>query len=177
MAGLGLVAAGVVAAPAGAAVTGGCTGQAVIEGTTYGPENDTPDNAIVVPEGDAVASWSGQVPFDNANFSGTAGITVGPTVVQLADWSGVNEEGAADAEGEYSLADLKAALPVDVGIAGIYEVIVEHQADGGSCRANVFVRFEGDPLSTPLGIVSVAGAVLTALGMFAGMFAKPRELA
>lgn len=163
----------IVVTPAGAAITGGCAGEATIDGVTYGPDNDTPSNAIVIPDDDnATASWSGSVPFANTNFSGDAGIRVGPVVIEVADWDGTNSDDVREASGEYSLGDLKAALPVDVGVAGIYEVIVDHSADGGSCRANVFVQFEGNPLSTPLGIFSVAGLVLSGLGLIGGMFAK-----
>jgi hypothetical protein len=57
-----------------AAVTGGCTAEAVIDGVAYGPDNDTPANAIVIPDrDDAMASWSGEVPYANTNFSGDAG--------------------------------------------------------------------------------------------------------
>ena len=164
-----------IALPVGAAVTGGCTGEATVDGVAYGPDNDTPSNAIVVPDRDDVtASYSGEVPFANTNFTGDAGIKVGPVVVKVVDWQGANSEDVRGSEGEYSLSEFKAALPVDVGVTGIYEVIVNHSADGGTCRANVFVKFEGNPLSTPLGMVAVAGLVLSAIGLLGGMFAKVR---
>lgn len=164
-----------LAVPAGASVSGGCTGKAVIDGVQYGPGNDTPGNAIIVPDNDdAVASWSGEVPFANTNFDGNAAITVGPWGIEVADWSGSNSDDVREASGDYSLGELRSALPVDVGIAGIYEVVVKHKADGGSCEANVFVKFEGSPLATPLGIVTAAGLVLTALGLLGAMFAKAR---
>jgi hypothetical protein len=170
--GLGILA---LAIPGLAAVTGGCTGSATIDGVEYGPDNDTPANAIVIPDRDDVeAAWSGEVPFANTNFSGEAGIRVGPGVIRLADWEGANDEDVRSAAGQYSLDELRAALPVDVGVAGIYEVIVEHSADGGSCEANVFVKFEGNPLGTPLGLVSVVGLALSTLGMVVGMFEKGR---
>jgi hypothetical protein len=170
------IAVSVFAVPAGAGVTGGCTGEAVIDGVAYGPDNDTPSNAIVIPDrDDAVASWSGEVPYANTNFSGDAGIRVGPVILTVAEWAGTNADDVRAADGEYSLGELRAALPVDVGIAGIYEVIVNHEADGGSCRADVFVEFEGNPLTTPLGIVTVVGLGLTLIGLVSGMFAKTKE--
>ena len=170
------IALSVFTVPAGAAITGGCTGEAVIDGVAYGPDNDTPSNAIVIPDrDDTVASWSGGVPFANTNFSGDAGIRVGPVILTVAEWAGANSDDVKAAEGEYSLGELRAALPVDVGISGIYEVVVNHEADGGSCRANVFVEFEGNPLTTPLGIVTVAGLGLTLIGLVSGMFAKTKE--
>ena len=165
----------IITSPAMAAVTGGCTGSATIDGVEYGPDNDTPANAIVIPDRDDVeASWAGEVPFANTNFSGEAGIRVGPAIIKIADWKGANDGDVRSASGAYSLDDLRAALPVDVGVAGIYEVIVEHRADGGSCKANVFVKFEGSPLSTPLGIVSVIGLTLSTLGLVVAMFPKGR---
>ena len=164
-----------LAFPAGAAVTGGCTGEATIDGVTYGPDNDTPSNAIVVPDrDDALATWSGQVPFANTDFDGTAGVRVGPGIITVADWEGANPDDIRGAAGDYSLGDLKAALPVDVGVAGIYEVRVTHEADGGACEANVFVKFEGNPLGTPLGIVTAIGLLLSLLGLVGGMFAKAK---
>lgn len=164
-----------IAAPAFADVTGGCTGEVVIDGITYGPENDTPSSAIVVPDrDDAQASWSGEVPFANTNFRGEAGIKIGPSVIKVADWAGANSDDVRSAQGDYSLGELKAALPVDVGIAGIYEVTVTHEADGGSCHANVFVKFDGNPLATPLGAVTVVGLLLSAAGLLGGMFARRR---
>jgi len=165
----------ILAFPAGAAVTGGCTGEAVIDGVAYGPGNDTPSNAIVVPDrDDARAEWSGQVPFANTNFAGTAGIRVGPGLITVAEWAGVNPDDIRGASGDYSLGDLRSALPVDVGVAGIYEVRVTHEADGGECQANVFVKFDGNPLGTPLGVVTAIGLLLSVLGLVGGMFVKAK---
>lgn len=171
-----VVLAGLLLLPAvaGADVTGGCTGVVVIDNVQYGPQNDTPDNPIVVPDRTGVtAEWAGEVPFANTNFSGEAGIVVGPTTIRFASWSGANSEDIRTAAGTYSLDELKAALPVDVGVAGIYQVKGFHKADGGECTGMVFVKFEGNPLSTPLGIVSVVGLVISLIGLVAAAWARP----
>jgi len=155
-------------------VTGGCTGVVIIDGIEYGPENDTPDNPIVVPDRAGVtAEWAGEVPFANTNFAGEAGIVVGPTTIRFASWSGANSEDIRAAAGTYSLDELKAELPVDVGVAGIYQVKGFHEADGGRCTGMVFVKFEGNPLSTPLGVVAVVGIIISALGLFTALWKHP----
>lgn len=159
---------------ASADVTGGCTGVVFIDGVEYGPQNDTPDNPIVVPDRAGVtADWAGAVPFANTNFAGEAGIVVGPTTIRFASWAGANADDIREASGTYSLDELKAELPVDVGIAGLYEVKGFHEADGGRCTGVVFVKFDGNPLSTPLGVVAVVGIIISALGMFTALWKHP----
>jgi hypothetical protein len=161
-------------AVAGADVTGGCAGVVVIDGVEYGPQNDTPGNPIVVPDRAGVsAEWAGEVPFANTNFAGEAGIVVGPATIRFASWSGANTDDIRAAAGTYSLDELKAELPVDVGVAGIYQVRGFHEADGGSCTGTVFVKFDGSPLTTPLGIVSAVGIVISAVGLIAAMWKHP----
>lgn len=156
-----------------ASVTGGCTGSVTIGGVTYGPENDTPSNPIVIPdESGAVAEWQGEVPFANTNNSGEIGIVVGANTIGVASWNEPNPDDTRSGSGTYGLDDLRAALPVDVGIAGIYALRGFHEADGGRCEGNVFVRFEGNPLGTPLGIVAVAGLGLSAIGLIGAMVGK-----
>jgi hypothetical protein len=155
-------------------VTGGCTGVVIIDGIEYGPQNDTPDNPIVVPERVGVtADWAGAVPFANTNFAGEAGIVVGPVTIRFASWAGANSDDIREASGTYSLDELKAELPVDVGVAGIYEVKGFHEADGGRCTGMVFVKFEGNPLATPLGVVAVVGSIISALGLFTALWKHP----
>jgi len=159
---------------ANADVTGGCTGVVFIDGVEYGPQNDTPDNPIVVPDRAGVtADWAGEVPFANTNFAGEAGIVVGPTTIRFASWAGANTEDIRQAAGTYSLDELKAELPVDVGVAGIYQVKGFHEADGGRCTGMVFVKFEGNPLETPLGVVAVVGIIISALGLFTALWKHP----
>ena len=161
-------------AVASADVTGGCTGVVFIEGVEYGPQNDTPNNPIVVPDRAVVtAEWAGEVPFANTNYFGEAGIVVGPTTIRFASWAGANPEDIRAAAGTYSLDELKAELPVDVGVTGIYQVKGFHDADGGSCTGMVFVKFEGNPLSTPLGVVAVVGIIISALGLFTALWKHP----
>lgn len=156
-----------------ASITGGCTGSITIDGVTYGPENDTPSNPIVIPDDPGVvAEWEGEVPFANTNNSGEIGIVVGANTIPVVSWEEANPDDTRSGSGTYGLDDLKAALPVDVGIAGIYQLRGFHQADGGRCEGEVFVRFDGNPLGTPLGIVAAAGLGLSAIGMIGAMVRK-----
>jgi hypothetical protein len=158
--------AGLMMLPASGAVTGGCDGSVTIDGIEYGPNNDTPDNPIVIPDrSDVTAEWEGSVPFQNTNFRGEARLVIGPGKIQIASWEGENADDLREGSGTYELDDLKAALPVDVGVTGIYEVDGVHEADGGTCKGNVFIKLEGNPLSTPLGIVSVLGLAISTIGL------------
>jgi hypothetical protein len=95
----------ILPATALAGVEGGCTGSVVIDGNTYGPNNDTVGNPIVVPieEDGIVAIWKGQVPFDNQNNEGKLGIVVGPWTLQIADWGDPNTANKQGNSGSYSI--------------------------------------------------------------------------
>ncbi|GBD85354.1 hypothetical protein BMS3Abin02_01759 [bacterium BMS3Abin02] len=161
-------------ATANAAISGGCTGSAVIDGITYGPDNDTPDNPIVVPidKDGVVATWEGSVSFLNTNHHGNLDIVVGPWTIKIADWGHPNSGDKRSANGTYSLDEFKAQFPVPVSLIprGIYEVSGFHQADGGRCDGHVMVKIDGSPLSNPLGIAVVAGTFLTGLALLGAAF-------
>ncbi len=162
-----------LAPPAAAGVEGGCWGTATIDGVTYDPTYDTRGNPIVVPldEDGVLIPWIGNVDFGNENHSGKIKLVIGPGEVEIADWSGPNPDDDRDADGVYELDDAKDVIPF--GLTGIYEVKGEHSADGGMCKGSVFVKLSGNPLATPIGIVSVAGTLLTLAGIaVAGMPGK-----
>ncbi|NIA24200.1 MAG: hypothetical protein GWP04_01380 [Gammaproteobacteria bacterium] len=163
-------------AAANAVIVGGCTGSAVIDGITYGPDNDTPNNPIVVPidkEG-VVATWEGSVSFLNTNHHGSLGMVVGPWTIKIAEWGHPNSGDVRSANGTYSLDDFKAQFPVPVSLIprGVYELSGFHQADGGRCDGHVMVKIDGSPLSTPLGIVSVAGTLVAGLALLGSAFGR-----
>jgi len=165
-----------IPAVAFASVTGGCTGSVVIDGTTYGPANDTPSNPIVVPidKSGVSAAWEGSVPFANTNHHGNLGIVVGPWNIEIANWSGANQADTRSASGDYSIDDFKAEFPVAESLIprGLYELSGTHEADGGSCTAHVMVKIEGSPLSNPIGIATVAGTVVTGLTLLGSAFRR-----
>ncbi len=168
--------AGVVLAPAAAnaGVDPGCTGSVVIDGNTYGPNNDTAGNPIVVPidKDNVVAKWKGEVTFLNTNHRGSLGIVVGPWTIQIADWGNPNSGDTRKADGEYNLDEFKEQFPVAESLIprGLYELSGFHQADGGRCDGQLMVKIEGDPLSSPLGIASLAGTVVTGLTLLGAAF-------
>jgi len=156
----------ILPAAALAGVDGGCTGSVVIDGNTYGPNNDTVDNPIVVPiekEG-VVAVWEGRVPFDNENNQGELGIAFGPWTIQIADWGDANTANSQGSSGSYSIEEFKDLFPVPESLIprGVYQLSGEHTADGGTCAGTVMVELEG---SGTLGIASVVGAGITFVTM------------
>lgn len=155
-----------IPAVASAGIDGGCTGSVVIDGTTYGPNNDTVANPIVVPieKDGVVALWEGQVPFANQNNEGELGIVVGPFTIQIASWGDANTANKQGNSGSYTVEEFRDQFPVPESLIprGVYELSGEHTADGGRCTGTVMVKLEG---SGTVGIASVAGAGLTFLTM------------
>jgi hypothetical protein len=147
-----------------AGIDGGCTGSVTIEGNTYGPNNDTVDNPIVVPieKDGVVAQWEGEVPFANQNNQGELGIVVGPFTISIADWGDANTANKQGNSGSYSVEEFKNLFPVPETLIprGVYELSGEHTADGGNCSGTVMVKLEG---SGAIGIASVVGAGVTLL--------------
>lgn len=166
----------VLAAPALADVTAGCSGEATIDGVTYTPANDTPSNPIVVPKDEGVViPWKGATTFDNNGHGGSLNLTVGPFSIEVADWADTNgpRPNQQNNEGEYSLDEFyEDRSPFGRNVVGIYEVTGNHTADGGSCSGNAMVKFEGNVLSSPVGAGSVVLIVITAGGIAMATFAR-----
>lgn len=156
----------ILPAAALAGVDGGCTGSVVIDGVTYGPDNDTVSNPIVVPieKDGVVALWEGKVPFDNENNDGKLGIVVGPFTISIADWGDPNTANNQGNSGSYSIEEFKDLFPVPESLIprGVYQLSGEHSADGGTCTGTVMVKLEGSGI---VGIASVVGAGVTFLTM------------
>ena len=165
----------VLPATALAGIDGGCTGSVEIDGKTYGPNNDTADNPILVPiekEG-VVARWQGQVPFDNQNNQGELGLVFGPWVLPIADWGDPNEGNDQGNDGTYSIEEFKDLFPVPESLIprGLYELSGEHTAAGGTCTGTVMVELEGSGI---IAIASVAGVAIFGLAtLSAGLGRKP----
>ena len=154
--------------PAGAlaGIEGGCTGSVVVDGNTYGPDNDTVGDPIVVPiekEG-VVANWEGKVTFDNENNQGELGIVVGPFTIQIASWGDPNTANSQGNSGSYSIDEFKDEFPVPESLIprGVYQLSGTHTADGGTCTGMVMVKLEG---SGTVGIASVVGVGVTFITM------------
>ena len=157
-----IVAVLIVPAAAMAGIDGGCTGSVVIDGNTYGPNNDTVGNPIVVPmdKDGVVAIWEGRVPFDNENNDGELGIVVGPFTIQIASWGDPNTANSQGNSGSYSIDEFKREFPVPESLIprGVYQLSGKHTAAGGTCTGTVMVKLEG---SGTVGIASAAGAGVT----------------
>lgn len=163
----------ILPATALAGIDGGCTGSVVIDGNTYGPNNDTVSNPIVVPidkEG-VVALWEGQVPFDNENNQGQLGIVVGPWKIKIADWGDANTANQQGNSGSYGIEEFKDLFPVPESLIprGVYQLSGDHTADGGECTGTVMVKLEGSGI---IGIASVVGAGVTLITLLGSGFGR-----
>jgi|GEM_PF-3886465 hypothetical protein len=152
-----------IAQPVGADVTGGCSGSVdffMDSAGSYGPSNDTRSNPIVVPKTDGeTAKWKGASPGDNRNHSGKVQVKIGPAWINVAEWGHPNEANVEANSGDYAMDDFWAVVPGGQDVVnGIYQARADHAGDGASCAATAFIRFDGDPLSSPivLGLIAVA---------------------
>jgi len=148
-----------------ASKTGPCDGSVTIDGVRYDSTNDTADDPIVVPadKGGVTASWEGTTGTPITNHSGSVSVVVGPIPIEIASWAGTNSDMEVSASGTYDLADIPDFVK---SLTGLYEVHAEHSGDGGTCEGTVMVKLDGNGLTSPVGAVSAAGAVLMAAGLF-----------
>ncbi len=147
-----------------AAVEGGCSGTVTIGGATYTEANDSPSNPIVIPDEEGlIASWTGSTGSVIKDFKGELGVVIGPSSIVFADWEGPNDDEETDSKGDYAVDDAKDQIPVS--LVGLYEVGGFHRGEGGDCEGSVMILLEGNPLTTPVGAGSAAGAVLALVGV------------
>lgn len=147
-----------------AGMQGPCDGSVTIDGRTYGPDNDTADDPIVVPdEPGLVASWTGSTGVVITDHTGKIGLVVGPATVPIDTWGGENAEQEVSAAGDYAVDEARAAMPMKV--VGLYELKGSHSGQGGTCSGNAMVLVEGAPLTTPVGAGAAAGTLLALGGL------------
>jgi len=143
---------------AGASVKGDCTGSAEIRGVTYTPANDTPGNAIPIPDKPGIrVTYSGSVGFENIGHSGVAKVQVGPFNITLANaWEGTNEDDdRAVTDKVYELDDFRDKLPI--WIPGVWKVTASHSASGGACSGFAMIKLDGSPLGSVVGRIVLIG--------------------
>jgi len=151
----------VASAPtASAGITGGCEGSVTIAGVAYGPENDSPGNAIFVPDEPAlVARWRGSTPGPFKDHHGSVWINVGPFPIAIVDWAGQNDDDEVEKKGMYDIDQIEDKLRFRP--TGLYVVEGEHISPDGTCTGLVVVEFEGNPMST---IPGLGALVVTFIG-------------
>lgn len=157
------------ATPANASITEGadvCSGSADINGVTYTPANDTPGNAIPLPDEEGVRiPWRGTADMDNSSHSGSLAVVVAGFNIRVANWSGGGTEKGSS--GVYELDDfydeLESRVPLG-RIPGVWRVSGEHMGDK-RCAGFAMIKIEGNPLGTAFGWIVVAGLLLTLAGV------------
>ncbi len=155
------------AQPVRADVTGGCSGSVdflMDSAGSYGPFNDTRSNPIVVPKTEGeIAKWAGASPGDNRNHSGKVQVRIGPSWVTVEDWGHPNDDNVSSNSGDYAMDDFWAVVPGGRDVVnGLYQARADHAGDGANCTATAFIRFDGDPLSSPIVLGLIATAVVLA---------------
>lgn len=160
-------------APASAKMVGSCDGKVTIEGVEYTADNDTRDNPIIVPKNrDGLPIvYEGSVGFTNTNYLGAVGIIIGPSTINVADWG--LDENEADVR-ERSPSTYTLGSQVD-NIIGIYQLTAFHDADGGNCDADAWVKFEGGLTDSPIAMGAAGGVVVTGVGLVAAGRPKGRS--
>ena len=147
---------------------GVCDGWAEIKGERYTPANDTPGNAIPVPdESGVVIEWHGEANMANTNGRGAIYVNVAGFRIKVDDWTTDNAVQVSNG-GFYQLDDFYEEIDsrVPIGrVPGIWRVDGEHSADGGECAGFAMVKLEGNPLGTLVGWITVVGLIITAAGL------------
>jgi hypothetical protein len=146
--------------PAGAILTNDkvvCTGSAIItddDGKQY--PVDAADSKATVPK-NGTAAWQGSVSPPTHNHTGEVVLELPLTDIELGAWGpSPNTGNEPSRTGTKNIPSAVEQLP-----PGEYVVSGFHRGDEGGCTGTVTVVIEGGILSTPAGIVSVVGTVLT----------------
>ena len=161
-----------MASPAGAVLTGGCSGQGTFaKGTAasgkgpFAAESIPSSQVITVPLKDDV-TWSGSVPVaaGQRNISGFVAVKLPWPFgsVDIDTWGGPSSKVANNGQKHYKLPSL---LPRDT----VFQVYGAHHDAGVDCAGFVLLKIEGSAFDTPLTAIFLAvtvgfGLLLLALG-------------
>lgn len=164
---LGIAAAGlgVVAAPAGAALVGPCeaSGTLVRQGFTVDPKIT---DEITVERSDDV-KWTASVPGQGRRaIAGRVQIEFPPPIgtVDVGRWKSRSDLHANEGTYAYDLPGLLAG--VEIPVRGV------HREADARCVGRVVVTIDGNPLSNPAAIASLALTAVSGLGLFVAMRPK-----
>lgn len=160
--------------PAGVTVTGdgGCSGTATTTDAAGNPIGVVDTSAGIAASSDAPLRIdpAGTVTYDGASAAVITDHTWKVTVAgqQVASGSSANAGKVTTANGTVDVADY---LPVSVTGTVLAQATVS--GNGGSCSADVWIKVEGNPLTSANGL---AGLVLTGAGLVGLAFVRPRRL-
>lgn len=132
----------------------GCSGSATITDGATTSTVDAKDAQVTVPRSGTVAYTGGTTKAVH-HVSGTVTVDLGVASPSYS-WSGANDSSQTTKQGTRDLPSALKLIP-----PGTYTVTVTHSGDEGSCSASVRVKVEGGLLSTPAGVVSVVGTLLS----------------
>jgi hypothetical protein len=160
-----------LAAPAGAVISGGCTGEGTLaKGTKasgkgpFAAESIPASKVITIPLKDSV-TWSGSVPVPatKRNISGFVAVKL-PWPISGFDidtWGGPSSRVANNGVKDY---ELPSVLPRGT----VFQVYgAHHDANGKDCAGFVLLKIEGGAFDSPLTAIALAITVGLALMFYA----------
>lgn len=149
--------------------TTNCAGSATIVGTGSDAGKTVSVNAndakvTMLREGDV--HWEGSVPTAIHDNQGNIVIHLGLVSVTAKTWG--PSKNASNKVSKAGVAKIPSALKLVP--PGTYHMTGYNSSDEGTCAGSMDLRFTGSILSSPVGIVSVIGTILGAIGIvFAGI--------
>ena len=149
--------------------TTSCAGSATIVGTGSDAGKTVSVNAndakvTMLREGDV--HWEGSVPTAIHDNQGNIVIHLGLVSVTAKTWG--PSKNASNKVSKAGVAKIPSALKLVP--PGTYHMTGYNSSDEGTCAGSMDLRFTGSILSSPVGIVSVIGTILGAIGIvFAGI--------
>lgn len=162
----------VVASPAGATITTntiGCSGSAEITPESGAPYTvDAQDSTLKVPRNGS-AAWTGSLGTITHNHKGKVTLEVGFLSLEVGSWGPTaNTSNLGSRSGVKEIPSFMDQIP-----AGEYVLRGSHSGDEGSCAGHMTVDVEGSPWSNPVGLVVLAGTVLSGATMVMAARARP----
>ena len=153
------------AGPAGATFDAndvGCKGKATIIPKGGAPfVVDAAQATVTLPKEAGPVDYAGSVSTVTHDHVGEVRLDVGPYGLKIFGWKSKNGSNESAKSGVHAYPSLSRVPP------GIYRITGFHRGNEGGCSGHMDVIVAGSPLSSPVGIGSAAGTVLSAVGVIA----------
>lgn len=154
------------AAPAGASLEGPCEASATFVDGGFTVDPKTTDK-VTIPRADDV-EWSGSVTVtEERHVDGSVTVKFPPPIgdVTVGDWESEGEKAANSGTYTYDLPEVLAGF--DIPVSGV------HHDKGFTCTGSLVVRIDGGGLSSPATLASLGFTVVSGLGLFLAIRARP----